>query len=131
MGWTLFRYAIGKRRPALACTVRDLLADFRRIEIGVREDETLHAPRITSDELKRPGKRWLLFFDEFEKARPTEFASEQLFNVLDAAKSFNHQLVITSNLSAEDLRRHWGRIDMIWGNSIMTRLQDCHEIEMF
>jgi DNA replication protein DnaC len=72
-----------------------------------------------------------LFLDEFEKARPTEFASEMLFNLLDAARNFNHQLVITSNLDPEKLRAHWSRIDEIWGNSIMARLWDCHRVELF
>lgn len=88
-------------------------------------------PRVVSVDLKRAQKPWLLFFDEFEKARPSEFAAEQLFNVLDAAKSFNHQIVVTSNFTAKQMRDHWGRIDAIWGNSIMTRLEFCHQVEMF
>lgn len=131
LGWALFRYALARRRPAVACTVRDLLAEFRRLEIGVPAGEIPRSPRLTAEQLRKPGKPWFLLFDEFEKARPTEFASEQLFNVLDAAKSFNHQIVVTSNLNAVDLRTHWSRIDEIWGNSIMTRLSDCHQVEMF
>jgi hypothetical protein len=34
-------------------------------------------------------------------------------------------------MNVNDLRAHWSRIDEIWGNSIMTRLQDCHQVEMF
>lgn len=140
IAWALYRHAIAKRRPAIACPVRDLIADFRRVEVGVPDGEVMKSPRITSDELKRsrmwksngaPVKPWLLFLDEFEKARPSEFAAEQLFNVLDAARSFNHQLVITSNFKVDQLRAHWGRIDPIWGNSILTRLQDCHQVELF
>jgi DNA replication protein DnaC len=131
IGWALFRNAIAQRRSAVACAIRDLLADFRRVEIGVPNGETLRSPRVTAEQLRKPGKPWLLLLDEFEKARPTEFASEQLFNVLDAAKSFNHQIVVTSNLKANELRAHWSRIDEIWGNSIMTRLSDCHQVEMF
>jgi DNA replication protein DnaC len=131
IAWALYRYAVSQRRPVVACTVRDLLADFRRVEVGVPEGETLKAPRVTADELRKSSKPWLLFLDEFEKARPSEFASEQLFNVIDAARSFQHQIVVTSNFSAEALRTHWGRIDEIWGNSIMTRLQECHEVDFF
>jgi len=129
LAWAIFRYVISKRRPAVACTVRDLLYEYRRVEVGVPEGEILKSPRVTAENLRKPGKSWLLFLDEFEKARPSEFASEQLFNLLDAAKSFGHQLVITSNFNPEKLRAHWGRIDEVWGNSIMTRLWDCHHIE--
>ena len=131
IAWAIYRHAVAQRRPAVACTVRDVLADFRRVEVGVPDGEVLKSPRVTADDLRRGGKPWLLFFDEFEKARPSEFASEQLFNLLDAARSFNHQLVITSNFTAEQLTAHWGRIDSVWGNSIMTRLQDCNQVEMF
>lgn len=131
LAWAIFRHVVASRRSAVACTVRDLLSEFRRVEIGVPDGETLKSPRVTAEQLRKPGKPWLLFLDEFEKARPSEFASEQLFNLLDAAKSFNHQIVITSNLNADALRAHWSRIDEIWGNSIMTRLQDCHQVEMF
>lgn len=131
LAWCLYRHAIASRRPAVACTVRDLLAEYRRVEIGVPDGETLKTPRLTSETLRKPGKRWLIFLDEFEKARPSEFASEQLFNLLDAARSFNHQLVVTSNLPVQGLRVHWGRVDQIWGNSILTRLEDCNQVEFF
>jgi hypothetical protein len=131
IGWAIYRNALASRRPVIACTVRDLLAEYRRVEVGVLEGETLKSPRVTAENLRKPGKPWLLFLDEFEKARPSEFASEQLFNLLDAANAFGHQIVVTSNLSNEQLRHHWGRIDEIWGNSIMTRLQICHEITFF
>lgn len=131
LAWAIYRHAVASRRSAIACTVRDLLAEFRRVEIGVPDGEILKTPRVTADLLRKRGKPWLVFLDEFEKARPSEFASEQLFNLLDAARSFNHQIVITSNMNANDLRAHWSRIDEIWGNSIMTRLEACHEVEMF
>jgi predicted ATPase len=131
LAWALYRNAVFKRRPVVACVVRDLIADFRRVEVGVSEGEILKSPRVTPEELRKPGRRWFLFLDEFEKARPSEFAAEQLFNLLDAARSFGHQLVIASNFTPDQLGKHWGRIDPIWGNSIMTRLKDCHEAELF
>jgi DNA replication protein DnaC len=131
IAWALYRQAIAGRRAAVACPVRDLLADFRRVEMGVPSWEVLKSPRVTSDDLRRSRRPYLLFLDEFEKARPSEFAAEQLFNVLDAARSFNHQMVVTTNFTAGGLRDHWGRLDLVWGNSIMTRLEDCHLVEMF
>lgn len=129
LAWAIYRHAISQRRHAVAAPVRDVLADFRKLETGEFEEGEM--PRVVSVDLKRAQKPWLLFFDEFEKARPSEFAAEQLFNVLDAAKSFNHQIVVTSNFTAKQMRDHWGRIDAIWGNSIMTRLEFCHQVEMF
>lgn len=130
IGWALYREALAVRRPVIACTVRDLLMEYRRVEVGVPEGETLKTPRVTAENLKKPGsKPWLLFIDEFEKVRPSEFNSEQLFALLDAATSFGHQLVITSNMNPGALGAHWGRIDEVWGNSIMTRLQTCFQVD--
>lgn len=131
IAWAIYRHCLAQRRVAVACTVRDLLAEYRRVEVGVSEGETLKSPRVSAHDLRRSSKPWLLFLDEFEKARPSEFASEQLFSLLDAARAFNHQIVVTSNLSADRLREHWSRIDEIWGNSILTRLEGCHNVELF
>lgn len=131
IAWALYRHAIASRRPAVTCTVRDLLAEFRRVEVGVPDGETLKSPRITAETLRKPGRSWFVFLDEFEKARPSEFASEQLFNLLDAAKSFNHQIVVTSNMNVNGLHNHWSRVDPIWGNSILTRLEFCNQVEFF
>jgi DNA replication protein DnaC len=99
--------------------------DFRRLELGVADGETLKPPRVSVEALRRPHNRWFLFLDEFEKARPTEFAAEQLFGLLDAAMSFKHQLIITSNLKTDELRQHWSRASEVYGTSIMTRVQMC------
>jgi DNA replication protein DnaC len=130
IAWALYRFALASRRPAGAVTVRDLLDEFRRMELSMAEGD-LWTPRVRAVDLRKQGKRWFLFLDEFEKARPSEFASEQLFNLLDAARDFNHQLVITSNFHIDELRAHWGRINPVWANSIMTRLQACREIDFF
>jgi len=98
------------------------------MELSMKEGD-FWTPRVRAIDLRKQGKRWFIFLDEFEKARPSEFSSEQLFNLLDAAAAFNHQIVITSNFKVDQLRDHWGRIDPVWGNSIMTRRQVCREID--
>lgn len=131
ISWAIYRHAVYQNRPATACLLRDLLADFRRVEVGVSADETLRSPRVSSNDLRGSKKRWLILLQEFEKARPTAFSAEMLFDLLDTARDYKHQVVITSNFNPKQLRDHWGTIDPVWGNSIMTRLQDCHEINFF
>lgn len=130
IAWALFRNALAQRRPAIALTVSELMDEFRRMDLSSKDGD-LWTPRVRAVDLAKQGKRWFLFLDEFEKARPSEFASEQLFKLLNAAKNFNHQIVVTSNFKPDQLRNHWGRIDQVWGNSIMTRLWDCNRIEFF
>lgn len=130
IAWAIYRDALADRRPAAASPVSEMLNAFRRMELSIKEGD-LWTPPVRAIDLRKAGKPWLIFIDEFEKARPSEFASEQLFRLLDAAQSFNHQLVITSNFRPDQLRDHWGRIDPVWGNSIMKRLEVCHQVEFF
>lgn len=114
----------------MACLLWELLADFRRAEVPI-EGETIQTPRVTSFMLKRAKRPWFLLFQEFEKATPSEFASRMLFDLLDTARDYGHQIVITSNMKANALTTHWSRIDKVYGESIMTRLQGCTEINFF
>ena len=129
LAWALYRHAVYQERTAVACLLRELMADFRRAEVP--EGDTVPTPRVTSAALRRAKRPWFLMFQEFEKARPSEFASEMLFDVLDTARDYGHQIVITSNMKAKELTAHWSRIDKVYGESIMTRLQGCHEINFF
>ena len=72
-----------------------------------------------------------MFLDEFEKANVTDFTSRMLFELLNTLRDFGHQVIITSNKDWDQLRVHWSRIDEVYGNSIMMRLQHCDIIEMF
>jgi DNA replication protein DnaC len=132
IGWALYRHAVAKRRRVVACLLRDLLHEFRNFEMGlVDKDDKIIEPRVTADKLRQKEQRWTLLLDEFEKARPSEFAAEMLFSVLDAATSFKHQVIVISNFNVEQLVDHWGRIDIIWGTSIMRRLEECNVANFF
>jgi DNA replication protein DnaC len=127
-GWLLYRTAVESGRPAMAMSTAELLAEFRRWEVEAVE------PTVTAETLRNESSRWLLVLDEFEKARPTEFAGEMLFRLLDAAYGHRHQVVITSNLTPFALEAHWQRASETYGKSIMRRLfelTDSVQVEMF
>lgn len=128
-GWLLYKRAVEDGRPAVALPLAELLSQFRRYECG---DEKL--PAVTSTDLREDKRRWFVFLDEFDKARATEFATEQLFLLMDAIYAGRHQLVVTSNLSKDALREHWSRASEQYGTSIMRRmleLSDMRRKEMF
>lgn len=138
MGWALYRRAVERRRAAKACLLAELLEEFKEWELKSHEERLLAQrdgvggrPMILPDDLKTDKRRYTLFLDEFEKARATEFSCEQLFKLLNAARDFDHQLIITSNKEWDELRARWSRIDEVYGNSIMKRLEGCKLIEMF
>jgi len=131
--WALWRHALAKGRRVVGCSVRELLEDYRKAATtgspGV--DVTVFRPRVLPEDLKVRGARWTIFLDEFEKARPSEFAVEMLFALVDAAYQFQQQLIVTTNFRVEALIGHWGRLDGVWGKSIVRRLEVCTRIEMF
>jgi DNA replication protein DnaC len=138
LSWALYRRAVVSGRKAVGCLLSELLDSYKNFELldqagklKALRDSTKDRPVILPDDLKTDARRYTLFLDEFEKARPSEFASECLFRLLNAARDFNHQLIVTSNLDWDGMRDRWSKIDDVYGNSIMTRLQDCHLVELF
>lgn len=117
VGWLLYKWAIERERPTVALPLAELLGQFRRYECGSDQ-----LPVVTSEDLRDSSRRWLIFLDEFDKARPTEFAGEQLFLLMDAIYTYRHQLVVTSNLSKDDLRARWSRASEEYGVSVTRRL---------
>jgi DNA replication protein DnaC len=138
IAWALYRHAVVSGRSAIGCLLAELIESYKNFELmeqsersKAMRDFTRDRPFILPDDLKTGEQRHTLFLDEFEKARTSEFASECLFRLLNAARDFNHQLIITSNLDWQRMRDRWSNIDDVYGNSIMTRLRDCRLVEMF
>ena len=137
IAWAIYRWAIANRRRAIGCSLNHLLRQYRDWElmspddrVTAQRERTNLRPLVLPDDLRSADKHTLLL-DEFEKASVTEFTSRMLFELLNAVRDFGHQVIVTSNKDWDQLREHWSRIDEVYGNSIMTRLQGCTLIEMF
>lgn len=104
-----------------------LLSQYRDWEMEAREN---NRPAVLPEDL-RSNERWTIFLDEFEKVKTSEFASRKLFELLNAARDFQQQVLVTSNKKWDQLREIWGRVDEVYGDSIMKRLEPCELIEMF
>jgi chromosomal replication initiation ATPase DnaA len=87
---------------------------------------------VLPDDLRQNKTRIGLFLDDIDKAKPSEYAMEQLFELLDARLNHNHQLVWTSNLTLPKLEQHFERFDDRFGGAILRRLLDGVQlVEMF
>ena len=129
VGWLLFKRAIEQGRPAVFLSMPELLREFREWEM-----DSVKYPSIDASTLRETKSRWFIGIDEAEKARPSEFASEVLCDLLDAVYSHRHQLVMTSNFSASALKERWSRQSPVYGTSIMRRVLELDgliEVEMF
>lgn len=129
MGWLLYKHAVEAGRPVASLSMSELMRQFREWELDAEK-----MPVVDAYTLRSTKRRWLLVLDEAEKARPTEFASEKLCDLLDAVYSHRHQLVVTSNFNARDLREFWSRQNAVYGASIMRRIMELDgltQVEMF
>ena len=137
--WCLYREAVLKNRRTYANTLRGLISEFQKaIELS-QAGERFNLP-LTADDLRQSHTPYSVFLDDIDKARATEYAAEQLFEIVDACYSFGHQLVVTTNLRTDDLLEHFRGADRKrnddgfgrYGGAIVRRLLDgAHEIEMF
>lgn len=139
--------AYEEKRHAVAIDLDRLLKQYRVHEFGNNE-----LPAITSEQL-RPGpseyvlhradpnvppggqypvaerqvieqKKFTIFLDEISATRPTEYAAQEFFHLLKTAHEFEHQVIMTCNVTPQELQRHWSRTDAFWANSIARRIAE-------
>jgi len=118
--WALYARAAEQNRPAVAMSLSELVEDFRRAETASYGDEYL--PELHPSRLQNRSDRWFIGIDDFHIGRPTRFAGEMIYRLLDAAYSYRHQLVITSQLDRRKLERHWAEAGASYGQAIMRRV---------
>lgn len=133
-GWALWRHASESGRRAIAITLAELLAEYRRMESSVGEGEFRAdwKPSVVPEDLKQTHTPYTIFIDEVEKVRVTPFTVEKLFELIKAAHEYGHQLIVVSNMDYISLEGHFSKQDEVWGASIIRRLKEgTTGIEMF
>jgi len=131
--WMLYRQAVeGRERHPLAYTLIGLLNEYRSaFDTAERRTEPAR-PKLTADVLRNASTKYAVFLDDIDKARPTEYVAEQVFDLLDASDDHGHQLVVTTNLPAVELIDHFERADERYGGAIVRRLlTNSTKFEMF
>lgn len=133
MMWMLYRNAIKQTpRKVVICTLAELLTEFRAFIQSSKNDETPKLPSVCAAELRQSDTPYSIFLDDIDKARPTEYAAEQFFEIVNAIYEFQHQLVVTTNLRIRELSDHFDRADERFGGAIVRRLVDnAKVVEMF
>jgi DNA replication protein DnaC len=132
--WALYRHAIDRDVTGLVvCTLSELLNEYKAfIQASMERREDKKYPRIGAETLRQNHTKYSIFLDDVDKAKPTEYAAEQLFELVDAIYSFGHQLVVTTNLRPAALVKHFERADDRFGGAIVRRITDGAKIcEMF
>src|SRR5262245_9358794 len=85
-----------------------LIEDLRRAETASYGDEYL--PELHPSKLHTRSDRWFVGIDDFHIGRPTRFAGEMIYRLLNATYSYRHQLVVTAQLDRRKLRSEERRV---------------------
>lgn len=126
--WLLVMAAFESDRRTVAIDLDSLLKQYRLHEFNDGAN-----PAVLADDLKpypsgQKREPVTIFIDEIAATTPTEYAAKEFFHLLKAAHEFDHQVLMTCNISLEQLQRHWGgkgdRGDPALSNSIMRRITD-------
>jgi DNA replication protein DnaC len=133
MAWCLARQAVCDGRRIAAVNLAVLLDEYRAFEKPIGEDEsTPKKPAVTAGDISSDKGKWFVLLQEFDKPRATEYACERLFELIDAAFNYEHQLVITSNLDLGGLIAHWSKVAPRYGHAILSRVAEkCNQVNMF
>jgi hypothetical protein len=118
-GWLLYREAVERNQRACGLLLSDLLKQFQAWELNPDK-----VPDITPGDLRQNHTRYFLLIDELDKDRPTEFRAEVLFQLIEAAHSFKHQLVVTTNYTLDGLAQYWSRNGAAYGPAIVSRIKE-------
>lgn len=123
LAFALYAQAARSGRRVVALTIQTLLEQFRRVSVGdAAPNGEAYCADISMSDLQQNRTKYTLLLDEFEKARPSEFASEMLYGLVDAAWKHEHQLIVTTNMRIDELAERWSRIDAVYGRSIAKRI---------
>lgn len=130
--WALYRHAVMAGKRTVVCTLSELIGEYHRFIQLSKAGQMLQYPRVGAEDLRQQHTRFSIFLDDVDKARPTEYVAEQLFELVDAIYAFGHQIVVTTNLTAAALAQHFERADERYGGAIVRRITEgATSAEMF
>lgn len=132
MMWALYRDAVERDRRTVVCTLTELLTEYKKaINASTNHLEPFY-PRLVAEDLRQNHTKFSIFLDDVDKAKPTEYVAEQVFELANAIYDFQHQIVITTNLSVKGLGDYFERADERYGGAIVRRFVDNSKVcEMF
>lgn len=131
--WCLYNYAVSHHVPIYAGTLSSLIAEYQA-GINASKAGERFTYSIEASQLRQNHTGWALMLDDIDKAKPSLYVADKLFELVDAAYCYQHQLVITTNLTPRQLMAHFQDIDNFgqYGGAIVRRILETTEtIEFF
>ena len=120
--YALHNHAVISGRKVYANTLMALVAEYQSVINRSMAGELNVKASITGEDLRQQTRKVSLFLDDIDKAKPTEYVAQLVFDLVDSAVNFGHQVVWTSNLDPDALADHFKRADARFGGAIVRRL---------
>lgn len=117
IGWALFQSASAAHREVAGGRLVSFVSMMRDCEIDGA------TPIVRPGDL-RLWNRGLLFIDEFDKVKLSDFTARQVFEFVNVAYEERQQIVVATNLSREECASHWEEAGGKYGPAIYRRLFD-------
>lgn len=121
IGWALYQSAIAAKREAAGGRLASFVRMMQSWEIDNVE------PVVKPNDL-RIWDHGLLFLDEFDKVKLSDFSVRQLFEFVNVAYEERQQVVIATNLSKDECASHWQDAGGKYGPAIYRRLFDREDV---
>jgi DNA replication protein DnaC len=120
IAWALWKNAALSGRKAIATTAASLSEQYKEYEVN----DSATRPKVLPRDLAQKHTKYTILLDEIEKMRISAFTLEKFFELLKNASDYEHQLLVTSNKSEDELKEYFSQVDEVWGSAIMRRLMD-------
>jgi DNA replication protein DnaC len=133
LGWALYRHAVETNcKHVYASTLTNLLTTYKNYYRDIENGSDFRLPDLQAYSLRQNKEKYFVFLDDVDKARPTEFLGEFVYELIDAIYAYGHQIVVTTNMPVGKLIKHFDRANEQYGESIVRRMVDGPElVELF
>lgn len=108
ISWAIAQTAARNGKKVYAGTADTLILSFITKQIHGRK---LDKVELNSIEQLTIGDKWLIFIDEIEKVKLSDYTLRTLFSIIKTSIENGHQLVITANRTLEEVEERWIKLD--------------------
>jgi DNA replication protein DnaC len=128
LGVALCRHAINQGRSAVGYRLQTYLDICRRWEFHEEE-----RPLVWGEFLRSESAGWTILLDDLAAVKKaSEFAAERFYDLVEAVYANPaHQLIVTSDLTIQELKQFWGAHDPQMGRRIIERILDVDGMTLF
>lgn len=123
--WAVYRHIVEAGTHYVAFkTLADLLEEYRSVFRSFDDGGEIVIPAVRAEALQQNHTKYAIFLDDIDKANFTEYASEQVYRLVNAAYEYGHLLYVSTNKNVGSLIAQFSKRDDARGEPIVRRMLD-------